>query len=83
MLEYGDIVTLEDDKQYVVASTCQYQDVFYVYVVNIEDAVDCILAELRNDELIRVEDTTLFSEVMPLILDNVDESLLSEDDENE
>ena len=33
MLEYGDLVTLENDKQYIVASTCKYENGFYAYFV--------------------------------------------------
>ena len=33
MLEFGDIITLENEKKYLVAGTCSYDDKNYVYLV--------------------------------------------------
>lgn len=77
MLEFGDIVTLENDKKYLVASTCNYNSKFYVYLVNIENNIDCILAILQENDLEQVTDKELFIKVMPLIIDNADSEILN------
>lgn len=43
MLEFGDIITLENDKKYVVAGTCVYNDKNYVYLVNTQEQTNCVL----------------------------------------
>ena len=82
MLEFGDIVTLENNIKYVVASTCYYESVFYVYLVNINDNSDCILGCVQDDSLVQVTDSRLFEQVIVQILDNVDVSLLNDGEEN-
>lgn len=77
MLEFGDIITLENDKKYLVASSCNYNSKIYVYLVNIENNIDCILANLENDDLNPVTDKELFIEIMPLIIDNADDEILN------
>ena len=83
MLEFGDIVTLENDKKYLVASTCDYNSKLYVYLVNMENNVDCILASLHENDLEQVTDTDLFVKIMPLILDNANDEILNGENENE
>lgn len=78
MLEFGDIITLENDKKYVVAGTCKYKEKNYVYLVNMEEQTNCVLAIVEKDELQEVEDAEEFKEVMPLILDNTDMSIFEE-----
>ena len=76
MLEFGDIVTLENNKKYLVASTCSYHSKIYVYLVNVENSSDCILANLQEDNLEQVTDDKLFIKIMPLIIDNADNKIL-------
>lgn len=77
MLEFGDIITLENDKKYLVSSTCTYDSKFYVYLVNIENNLDCILANLQEDDLEQITDNELFVKIMPLIIDNADSEILN------
>lgn len=83
MLEFGDIVTLENDEEYLVASSCEYQSEIYIYLVNMKNSADCILAIVKNDELEQVIDVDVFNKVIPLILDNANEEILNEEDVNE
>ncbi len=76
MLKYGDVITLDNDKRYVVASTCTYKEKEYAYIVNVDDEYDVFLGEVSNDDFILVDDTNSFKEIMPYILENVDDSLL-------
>ncbi len=83
MIEFGDIVTLENDNKYVVASTCIYKEQFYAYLVNEKDSEDCILGSIENDNLEIVENAEKFVQVMPLILDNVDMTIFDNGGKNE
>lgn len=80
MLEFGDIVTLENDKKYLVASTCSYHSKIYVYLINVENNLDCILANLQEDNLEQVTEDELFIKIMPLIIDNADSKILNGED---
>lgn len=82
MLEFGDIITLENNKKYVVASTCIYNDNFFIYVVNENDNLDCIVGTVQDDNFQEVNDEKTFIEVMPLLLDNIDDSILEDGGEN-
>ena len=77
MLEFGDIITLENDKKYLVASTCNYNSNIYVYLVNLENNIDCILASLQGEDLEPVTNNELFIKIMPLIIDNADSKILN------
>lgn len=83
MLEFGDIITLENEKKYLVAGTCSYNDKNYVYLVNTEEQTNVVLGIVENDDLQEVTDEEEFKQVMPLILDNVDMSIFEDGGENE
>lgn len=75
MLEFGDIITLENNKKYLVSGTCTYNNKYYVYLVNMENQLNCVLGSIEEDDLQEITDEEEFKQVMPLILDNVDMSL--------
>ena len=50
MLEFGDIITLENNKKYIVASTCMHNGNFFIYVVNENDNLDCIICMEKFEE---------------------------------
>ena len=68
MLEFGDIITLENEKEYVVASTCEYKEQFYVYLVNLKNSGDCLLGTVKKDDLEVIQDPNIFVKVMPLTI---------------
>lgn len=80
MLEFGDIITLENNKEYVVASTCNYKNDFFAYIVNINNSQDCVLGKIINEDFQIIQDINIFVEVMPLIFDNIDESIWNGDE---
>ena len=83
MLEFGDIITLENEKKYLVAGKCNYSGKYYVYLVNIEEQTNVVLGIVENDDLQEVTDEEEFKQVMPLILNNVDMSIFDDGGENE
>lgn len=78
MLEFGDIITLENNKKYLVSGTCTYNNKYYVYLVNIENQLNCVLGSVREDDFQEITDEEEFKQVMPMILDNVDMSLFED-----
>lgn len=83
MLEFGDIITLENGKKYLVAGTCEDSGKNYVYLVNTEEQTNIVLSIVENDDLQEVTDEEEFKRVMPLILDNVDMSIFDDGGEND
>ncbi len=77
MLKFGDVITLDNDKKYIVASTCTYKGKNYAYIVNTDDELDVYLGEVDNDDFILVDDTKSFTEILPYILDKGDEKVLN------
>lgn len=76
MLKKKDIVTLSDDKEYVVIATALYKDETYLFLVGIDDntkfyfgkekmAMDKIKIQLIKDE-------NLIKEVLPYLYKNVE-----------
>lgn len=83
MLEFGDIITLENNKNYLVSGTCTYNNKYYVYLVNIENQLNCVLGSVREDDFQEITDEEEFKQVMPMILDNVDMSLFEDGGKDE
>ena len=61
MLEQGEVLTLEDDKDYLVLSTTKIDDITYVYLINTVDYSNFMfcsydevdgLYEVNNPELL-------------------------------
>jgi len=78
-LEFGDIVTLENEMEFIVGGKCEFRKSTYVYLVNKEDATDCMLCLLEKENLINItNDEESFMEIMPRILGNVNFDLLNE-----
>ena len=57
MLKQGDILTLEDDKEYVVVDTTVMNDIVYVYLMNSTDYSNFMFCSYdQTDGLYEVED---------------------------
>lgn len=69
-IEYQDIITLDDNNKYVVASKVNYNDSTYVYLVDINDNTNLKFAEIENNntlsELDSIKDEKLIKELSPL-----------------
>ncbi|MCL1827711.1 MAG: hypothetical protein FWG20_06690 [Candidatus Cloacimonetes bacterium] len=73
-IEVKDIITLNDDKKYVVCSRTDYQDNYYLYLIDINDNTNVKFAmekvqgeritiiEIENEELIQTLIPLLFNE---------------------
>ena len=58
------IVTLDNNKRYVLINTINYKEKDYIYLANIDEPRDIIIGEVINDEIKVIEDGKLLIEVM-------------------
>ena len=70
VINYQDIITLDDDNKYVVASKVNYKGSTYLYLVDINDTTNYKFAELENNnilsELDNEIDEDLIKHLIPL-----------------
>lgn len=71
------IVTLEDDKEYVVVSKINYDSNDYVYLVGVEDNKNIKICKeekgISSVKLIDVDNKELFNNIVPLFYNDVKE----------
>ena len=58
------IVTLDNNKKYVLVSSIMFEGKKYVYLSGLDDYKDFIIGEIENDEIIAVSDTNLFGQLI-------------------
>lgn len=67
MLKQKDIITFEDDKEYVVVDTFNENNNTYIYLVNINNNSDVIFGKLVNDEVVDITDPIELEKVIKLV----------------
>ncbi len=80
-IEVKDLVTLDNDIEYIVTSKTTYEDNIYYYFVNNQDSNDFKILRLNkdNNKLIEFDNPDLIKKLLPLF---VKETLNSIKDEN-
>ena len=80
-IEVKDLVTLDNDIEYIVTSKTTYEDNIYYYFVNNKDNNDFKILRLNkdNNKLIEFDNPDLIKKLLPLF---VKETLNSIKDEN-
>ena len=58
------IVTLDNNKKYVLVSSIMFEGKKYVYLSGLDDYKDFIIGEIENDEIPAVSDTNLFGQLI-------------------
>ena len=67
MIEQGEILTLENDKEYVVASSTVLDGINYVYLMNMGDYSDFLFCAFDEvDGLYEVEDNELLNQLIEI-----------------
>ena len=61
-----DIVTLDNEKKYLVASKVNYKKDNYYYLVNVEDKKDVLLCFMEDDDLVELGYKKLLKKLIPL-----------------
>lgn len=73
-IKYQDIITLSDNNKYIVVSKVNYNDSYYVYLVDINDNTNLKFAEIENEnilsELDKDIDAELINNLIPLFYDS-------------
>lgn len=73
-IKYQDILTLNDDNEYVVASKAIYNDAEYIYLVDINDSTNIKFMEIEKDgsltQLDSEIDIELINVLTPLFYNN-------------
>ena len=67
MINVGDVLTLEDDKEYVVLSTTLISGIIYVYLMDQNDYSNFMFCSYdQTDGLYEVEDVELLGELVKI-----------------
>ncbi len=67
MIEKGEILTLEDNKSYVVVSTTELNNINYVYLMNPENYAEFMFCAYDNEDgLYEVEDGELLQQLLEI-----------------
>ena len=67
MIEQGDVLTLEDDKEYVVVATTVLSDIIYAYLVDQNDYSNFMFCSYdQTDGLYEVDDSETLSELIKI-----------------
>ncbi len=71
MLKESEIVTLDNNQEYVVTCSLKYLNDNYVYIVNIKDTNDIHFCLNRNQVLTDVIDESLLTELEYIVFSNL------------
>ena len=66
-----DVLTLSDDKKYIVVSKIYYSGKDYLYLVDIDDNENLKFCYLDNDEVVEISDKELNTRLLPLFFGKV------------
>lgn len=72
-IEYQDILTLNDKNKYVVASKVNYNEINYVYLVDIKKPENIKFLEVKKNLLLELDyekDRKLITTLIPLFYNN-------------
>lgn len=76
-IDIKDIVTLDDDNEYVVASKTIYNDRMYYYLVDINKPENLMFCYEDNGELVESNNKEVNTELLPLFY-NASKNILQE-----
>lgn len=75
MIEIKDILTLDDNNDYVVVSKINYENKIYYYLVDNNDNNNLKFCYEENNELVEITDKDLNTKLLPLFLEASKEEL--------
>ena len=76
-MEYarGDVLTLSDNKDYIVVTTVSYEEKNYVYLVAADDFSDLMFCEYEGESFEKVEDPDFIVKLLELCAKDFEEIL--------
>ena len=69
-ININDLITLDDNKDYVVVSKAFYNNRNYYYLIDINDSSNLMLWYEEDGKLVESFDKSVNNELMPLFIDN-------------
>ena len=69
MIDIRDILTLDDNNEYVVVSKILYEDRIYYYLVDKKDNANLKFCYEKGDNLVELNDKVLVTKLLPLFLE--------------
>ena len=79
MIDVKDVLTLEDDKKYVVVSKIDYENKVFFYLVGVEEITDVKFGYIDNDEFVEINDKELVTKLLPHFYKDVKKNLPKKD----
>lgn len=70
MININDLVTLEDNKDYVVVSKAIYNNKNYYYLIDINDETNLMFCYEDDNQLVESNDKSLNTKLIPLFINN-------------
>ena len=64
MFEKGDLLTLDNNKEYLVVNQLNYENNNYVFLIAKDGISDIMICLFKGDELIKVEDSELIKKLI-------------------
>lgn len=82
MIEQGEILTLEDNKEYVVVATTVLDDINYVYLMDQKDYSNFMFCAYdQTDGLYEVEDGELLQQLLEIFNEQLNGSAIVDEEE--
>lgn len=90
-IDIKDVITLDDDKEYVVVSKVVYKEETYFYIVDInisnnegesEEGLKILKLNKENQKLVEFDDKELIKTLLPLFLKETANHINKENSEN-
>lgn len=81
MIEQGEILTLEDNKEYVAVATTILDDINYVYLMDKEDYSNFMFCAFdQTDGLYEVEDNELLQQLLEIFNEQLNGSAIASEE---
>ncbi len=81
MIEQGEILTLEDDKEYVVVATTILDDINYVYLMDSKDYSNFMFCAYdQTDGLYEVEDNELLQQLLEIFNEQLNGNAIDDEE---
>ena len=64
MINHGDVLTLDDNKQYAVVYKTEYNNKKYVYLIDQDDFTNTMFCECNDDDLEEVTEPEIIEQLL-------------------
>ena len=68
-IDIKDVITLDDNNEYIVVNKVNYNDKNYYYLIDMEDSENLMFCYEDNGDLVEVNDKELTAKLLPLFLE--------------